>query len=245
MAGGPVERIEQLTELVNADLLITELPEKVDALTVRDPATGHIVIAVATSKVPYRQNFSLAHEVGHICAGDLERPATVNPCLDSHAERRANSFAAHVLCPLDSLPEQLEGRDPSTDAALSHLVQRYKVSPTVIATQLRRADLIRKEESTALANRWSAPQLASRFGWRELYDLDVARASTSRPAPRLVADATQAYLDGLVSAEVVALARGISPQQVHDELDRFMDHESTSATNQDPFTALNDFFGSE
>ena len=74
LAKGPVERIEQLTELVEADLMVTQLPDDVDALTVRDPATGRIVIAIATSGVPYRQNFTLAHEVGHICAGDLERP---------------------------------------------------------------------------------------------------------------------------------------------------------------------------
>mgnify|MGYP001940693984 CR=1 FL=1 len=245
LAMGPLDHIEQLTELVDADLLITPLPDKVDALTVRDPDTGHIVIGIATSKVPYRQNFSLAHEVGHIVAGDLEQPSVVNPCLNHDAETRANSFAAHILCPLPSLPSQLEGRDPDTDEAVSHLVQRYKVSPRVVVTQLKRAGLISTEKASALGRRWSTPRLASRFGWKELYDLEVQRASTPRPAPRLVADATQAYLDGLVSAEAVALARGISPQQVRTELDGFIETPPMIAPPEDPLAALNDFFGGD
>lgn len=218
LAPGPVERIEQLTELVDADLLVTELPEGVEALTVQDPTTRNLIIGIATSDVPFRQNFSLAHEIGHICAGDLDVMSRRNLCHDIDGEKRADSFAAHVLCPLDSLEAQLEGRDPNSLEALSHLVQKYKVSPTVALNQLRRAKLITPEHTSELRT-WTAPKLASRFGWRDEYDLEVARSSMARPAPRLVADATQAFLEGRVSAEAVALARGVSIDRVHDELD--------------------------
>lgn len=242
LALGPIERIEHLTELVDADMLITELPDKVDALSVQDPTSGNIVIGIATSEVPFRQNFSLAHEVGHIYAGDLSNAPDLNPCLNYDKERRADSFAAHILCPLESLHDQLEGRDPSTDEALSHIVQRYKVSPRVALSQLRRAGLIAPERASELGSRWSAPSLASRFGWRDEYDLEVARASTPRPAPRLVADVTQAYLDGEVAAEAVALARGISPERVHEELDGLIHSNATEKFDSDPFSHLDRFF---
>ena len=245
LALGPIERIEHLTELVDADLLITQLPDKVDALTVQDPITRNIVIGVATSSVPFRQNFSLAHEVGHIYAGDLTAATDLNPCLQHDAEVRADSFAAHILCPLDSLEEQLEGRDPSTEEALSHIVQRYKISPRVALSQLRRAGLIASDRASKLGRTWSAPSLASRFAWRNEYDLEVVQASTPRPAPRLVADATQAYLDGEVAAEAVALARGIPPQQVHDELDSLFSTDDSEESDPDPFSHLDSFFGED
>lgn len=245
LALGPIERIEHLTELVDADLLITDLPDKVDALTVQDPASRNIVIGVATSGIPFRQNFSLAHEVGHIYAGDLTNAANLNPCLNYDAEKRADSFAAHVLCPLESLEEQLEGHDPSTAEALSHIVQRYKISPRVALNQLRRAGLITPSRATELGRTWSAPSLASRFGWRDEYDVEVARASTPRPAPRIVADATQAYLSGEVSAEAVALARGISPQQVREELDGLFVSDDPEVGESDPFSSLDSFFGED
>lgn len=245
LAPGPIDNIEQLTELVDADLLVTELPKNVSALTVRDPATGNIVIGVTTTDAPFRQNFSLAHEVGHIFAGDLERQSVTNPCLDGRGEDRADSFAAHVLCPLDSLEAQLEGRDPTTEEALSHIVQRFKVSPTVATNQLRRAGLIDSKRASALGKAWTAPSLASRFGWRDAYDLEVVRASTPRPAPRIVADVTQAYLDGRVSAEAVALARGIPIEQVRKELDEFLPSAPEKEVAVDPFAELDDFFSGE
>ncbi len=246
LAPGPVERIEQLTELVAADLLITDLPKGVSALTVCDPSSGNIVIGVTTSDAPYRQNFSLAHEVGHVYAGDLDSTTAVDPCLNADGEKRADSFAAHVLCPPESLSDQLEGRDPTTEEALSHIVQRFKVSPRAALNQLRRAKLISPDRARELGSaRWTAPALASRFGWRDAYDAEVARASFPRPAPRIVADATQAYLDGTVSAEAVALARGISLEQVHRELDGFIPSPPSTEAKRDPFAALDDFFGED
>lgn len=244
LASGPVERIEQLTELVVADLLVTELPEGVEALTVQDPTTRNLIIGISTSDVPFRQNFSLAHEIGHVCAGDLDIMSRRNLCHDIDGEKRADSFAAHVLCPLDSLEAQLEGRDPNSLEALSHLVQKYKVSPIVAVNQLRRAKLIAPERTSEL-RKWTAPKLASRFGWRDEYDLEVARSSMARPAPRLAADATQAFLEGRVSAEAVALARGVSTNRVHDELDDLIQPTANEKANADPVAALEDFFGGD
>ena len=239
---GPVTRIENLTELVDADVLIVDLPDGVDALTVRDPATGNVVIGVATSTVPYRQNFTLAHEVGHIFAGDLARESHTNFCLPKGPnEQRADSFAAHVLCPVEGLQSHGFDHPPATPEALSDIVREYKVSPRVAATQMRRAGLITSAECSTLAQ-WSAPKLASRFGWRDSYDDDVHKASQPHPAPRLAADATQAYLEGKVSAGAVALARGISINQVRDELDSLLPVEQVDH-EVDPFEALNDFFG--
>ena len=65
-------------------------------LSMRDPATGRTVIAVATTTNPLRQRTSIAHELGHVLAGDLDRPADGAPGERTPAEKQADTFARHL-----------------------------------------------------------------------------------------------------------------------------------------------------
>lgn len=236
----PIDRIESFTEHVNADLLIRPLPTDVEAISVKDPQTGNIVIGVGTSASPYRQRFTVAHEVGHILADDIDRSSEVPQCEpNSPSETRANSFARNVLCPLDGVKKIAQNLSPAAPETLSKIIQHFRVSPSVAAIQLKEAGLISEEVCDELSKEWSAPKLASLYGWREQYNADALVSDQPRPSPRLVADATKGYRKGVVSSSAVALARGISSEQVKQEL---ATAPAEPQPTDSPFTELDAFF---
>ena len=60
------------------------------------------VIIVRRSDPPQRQRFTVAHELGHILAGDVGRFKLVNrepSPVDNPIEKRANVFASRILAP--------------------------------------------------------------------------------------------------------------------------------------------------
>ena len=68
--------VKDMFELVHAtvgiDVLSMEASDAEHGLSMRDTATGRVVIAVATTPNPMRPRSSVAHELGHVVAGDLE-----------------------------------------------------------------------------------------------------------------------------------------------------------------------------
>ena len=95
----PIDDINGLMKLVDADFIVLELLSGLDALTLRDPTSGALTVGIGTSSNPYRQRFTVAHEIGHIMAGDITKDGAALLCDPTHpSETRANTFARCVLC---------------------------------------------------------------------------------------------------------------------------------------------------
>lgn len=209
--GVPVIDLVARAELgFRADVMFIEMPTIVDAVTCRDARTGVTLIAIATSMNPERQRFSLAHEIGHLAAGDLHTDAR-----DSSTESRAHAFARHLLLPREALHEFINARSIQTIdlRALSDIVEHFRVSGHVAAIQLHREGLI-DEATYAEWRDVEASDLAVRFGWAEVHDARIVEASTSIPPQRILANATEAYIGRMMSLETVAAVEGISAAQL-------------------------------
>lgn len=88
---GPIDDINSLMTLVEADFIILELPQNLDALTLRDPASGALTAGVGTSSNPFRQRLTVAHEIGHIVAGDVTEDGAALLCDTTHPPKRART----------------------------------------------------------------------------------------------------------------------------------------------------------
>lgn len=208
----PIENINALMKLVNADFIILELPQDLDALTLRDPSSGAVTVGIGTSSNPYRQRLTVAHEIGHIIAGDVTEDGASLLCDTTlPSETRANTFARCVLCPVEALHNLPQ--DSTPEELLSFAVQRFQVSPAVAAIQLCQAGRISKETKEELKS-YSTKRLASQFGWKADYDYAAKISALPRSSDRLVADAYKAYNQGLIALPSVAFAEQVSIAEV-------------------------------
>ena len=241
---GPVDDINDLMKLVDADFIVLDLAEDLDALTLRDPDSGALTVGIGTSNYPYRQRLTIAHEIGHIMAGDITEDGASLQCDKTlPSETRANTFARCVLCPEEALQEL----PPYADAEelLSTVVQRFQVSPHVAAIQLHQAGLISKETKEDLRSH-TAKKLASRFGWKATYDHACKIAQLARASERLVADAYKAYAQGLIALPTVAFAEQVTPEEVADSMYAAPGSVGKNLTGQRDIEAdLEDFFANE
>lgn len=130
--------VKAIARRLGVGLFFSPLPEALSAFLLR--AEGRAVIGVNSNQHPVRQRFSAAHELGHHVLGhaddsvfDYAVPATADgepPGYDPHHEREANTFAAELLMPEESLVEE------AADNSLARLAKRYGVSQEAMSFRL-------------------------------------------------------------------------------------------------------------
>jgi len=216
-----------LFELVHAilgcDALAIDAEEAEHGLSMLDPVTGRVVIAVATTRHPMRQRSSLAHEIGHVVAGDLQDGSAAVPGSRSPAEVQADAFARHLLLPLRALHDRFGL--PSRDAAalgvgepeLAVVVQEFEVSPSLAAIQLKEAGLIR-QPACAEWQTLSTSTLAARYGWLSQYQAMSVAAAQPRAPQALMRRAVEGYHSGVVGLRELARWYGLNPEQLLEEI---------------------------
>ncbi|MFC5369400.1 ImmA/IrrE family metallo-endopeptidase [Arcanobacterium bovis] len=245
---GPLLNVFDAVKFISVDIIVLPLGDNTDALTISDPQSGLMTIGINTTNNAYRQRFSIAHEIGHIVAGDLSPSTEIFECQSqSPEETRAHSFARHLLCPITALHSHFDSTTKVTIEDLSHVVRTFKVTPHVAAIQLKDAGIINQIQSDEFY-KISTRTLASRFGWREEFDIDCEISQKFFPSPQLVLDATNAYRHGLVSIGAVATARGKDVDEIQKEIAEAMEIDSSTPQKHaprdtHPFDELNDFFG--
>ena len=104
-------------DVFGADVAVVALDAGFDGLAASSDDAKLIVLG--TSQVPARQRFTLAHELGHLLAGDdqgvhLDRDVYDKAQAKDPSEMRANSFASAFLMPEDVLREAV-GPDGLTE----------------------------------------------------------------------------------------------------------------------------------
>lgn len=218
LGDGPIiDLFEFAHAAAGVDVLSMDAAEEEHGLSMVDPGTGTVAIAVATTSNPMRQRTSIAHELGHVLAGDLEREVVLTPGERSPQEIRADAFARHLLLPLTAVRRRLGAREAVSAADLSELVQEFEVSPKVAAIQLKEAGQI--DEGTYA--RWggqSTSQLATRFGWLGHYKSLVEASSRPRAPQRLVTRAVEGYQAGVLSIAELALWYGQDARELQEQL---------------------------
>jgi len=206
----PVRDLRGIVEdFPGVDLAVLKMPSWIDGMTVKDPDTGVALLAVSTSDVPERQRFTIAHELGHLVLEELSQG--VPDHTRSPMEMRMDGFARHFLIPEEGLVQALRSRGRTRLRLevedLSEVVREFGVSPMTACIQLLSIRWITSETKNAWAS-WTAPRLATRFGWANEREADVLAARTEQPFRRIVANATEAYLSGRLPLAAVARARG-------------------------------------
>jgi Zn-dependent peptidase ImmA (M78 family) len=201
------------------DVISMNVPDTEHGLSMCDPATGRVVVAVATTPHPMRQRSSIAHELGHIVAGDLEQDTRLVPGERSPEEIRADAFARHLLLPLDGVRHRIPTDAPGGVAlsVLSDLVQEFEVSPHIAAIQLRTLGLIDAGTRTAWSAK-SAANLATTFGWGSQYRSLAADSSAPRAPQSLMARAVDGYQRGVLGITELAAWYGQDATELEKEL---------------------------
>ncbi|KGN32971.1 hypothetical protein N802_16480 [Knoellia sinensis KCTC 19936] len=210
-----VALIEQTTDV---DVAILQAGPDEHGMTMRDPLRAVTMIAVARTRNPMRQRSTLAHELAHVLFDDCSPPKPSGWSDRGPEEQRADSFARHLLVPIDGIRGVLTSREDLSEADLAGLVQRFQASPAIIAIQLNLAgyiDASRKQRWMAL----TAPALATRYGWADQYHALQSESDMHRAPQRLLARATTGYIESVVSLEAIARLRATTPEQVQADFD--------------------------
>lgn len=219
---------EVVYETTGIDVLSVDAGEAEHGLAMRDPASATIVIAVATTSNPMRQRSSVAHELGHVLAGDLEADVRFKPGSRSQYEVRADAFARHLLLPVSSLQVDVKATRPNI-AVLSDLVQEFGVSPALASIQLREVGLV----DSARAREWASVttrSLAASNGWLDQYTVLVAASTHPRAPQGLMRRAASAYQAGLLGLAELATWYG----RPEDDLREMLGDPNPGADSRPP-----------
>ena len=203
-----------------ADVAIKDLGSGFDGLSViTDDAR---LILVSQSTIPWRQRFTIAHELGHLLAGDdqgLHFDADIfdreHGRLDS--ERGANAFATSFLMP-EVLLREAAGSRGFTPDSFAGLAARLKVSPTALAFRLQRLRLI-DAYAAASFGEYTAHHVARLSGSVAELASGIATAQSERPPGLLIRDALTAYSAGDTTIVPYAELLGLDAEELRLSLE--------------------------
>jgi Zn-dependent peptidase ImmA (M78 family) len=209
-----------IEQVFGADVAAVDLGTDFDGLAVSSPAAK--VIVLATSHVPARQRFTLAHELGHLLAGDdqdvhLDRDVYDKTQSKDPSEQRANTFAAAFLMPAETLTRAV-GTTGLTEAAFATLACELAVSPSALAIRLLKLRLI-DSGSCDRYTRISAAKAANLAGRGEELARRTAAAATPRAPGLLVRDTYTAYEEGKATLRPYAALIGVETDALRDALE--------------------------
>jgi Zn-dependent peptidase ImmA (M78 family) len=218
LGDGPIKDMFELAHVAGVDVLSMDASEAEHGLSMSDPATGRVVIAVATTDHPMRLRSSIAHELGHVLGGDLGKDAALVPGERSPTEIRADAFARHLLVPLAGVRRRVT--KPKAEVALSDLsdlVQEFEVSPQLAAIQLRTLRFI-SPQTCAEWGTLSATNLATIFGWLSQYRSLAADSALPRAPQGLMARAVDGYRQGVLGLAELAIWYTLDPAELEQQV---------------------------
>lgn len=217
----------EVTDLVAAietafgiDVAITALGVGFDGLATSSDTVKLIVLATTT--VPARQRFTLAHELGHLLAGDdqgvhLDEDVFDRAQMRNPSEMRANAFAAALLMPTARLRTAV-GDHGIDEVGFATLACDLVVSPTALAIRLKELRLI----DGGTCERWrsmNARRAATIAGRGAEFAEQVAAANRSRPPGLLTRDTYAAYDAGDTTLRPYAALLGVDVDQLRPTLE--------------------------
>lgn len=202
------------------DVAVVALDQDFDGLAVSYPDVKLIILAAST--IPARQRFTLAHELGHLLAGDdqgvhLDEDVFGKAQKRDGSELRANSFAAAFLMPEEILRERLIPAKFSEES-FAGLAFDLMVTPSALAFRLLDLHLI----DAGLCDRFkrlTAAKAANLVGRGVAFGERVVAASTPRAPGLLVRDTYAAYDSGAATLRPYANLLDIDVEQLRESLE--------------------------
>jgi Zn-dependent peptidase ImmA (M78 family)/transcriptional regulator with XRE-family HTH domain len=212
---GASNLIALVEEVFGVDVAIIELGAGFDGLAA---SSEHVkLILLAASHVPARQRFTLAHELGHLLAGDdqdihLDRDIFDKAQTKDSSEMRANAFASALLMPEANLRDAVSSTGLS-DRAFAGLACDLMVTPSALAYRLLHLRWI----DAGTCDRYKAitsARAASIAGRGEEFAHRITEASTPRPPGLLVRDTYAAYESGAATLRPYANLLGVDVDEL-------------------------------
>ena len=220
--------VSRINERLSVDVLVIDL--KGDAYTMK--VAGRYVIVTKRTPVWFRQNFSLAHELGHIAFDTFHSPVA----SDASTEGKANAFAAELLMPESQL-RTLEWATMSM-TEFAQYVWDFGVSTKALVNRLSTLRLplskniedARNQNTFSLLRRYWAPEAT------HMDQTDPITVRRERSAQRSIPS-------GLTSRLETAVLAGKAPKQSLaflldvsvDDLDLGADDSDDSGDSDDVF----------
>jgi len=203
-----------------ADVAVVLLDEGFDGLSAASDEAKLIV--AGTSAVPARQRFTLAHELGHLLAGDdqgvhLDKDIYDRAQAKDPSEMRANAFASTFLMP-EGLLREAAGTSGLTEDGFAGLACDLKVTPSALAIRLQQLRLIDAGTCDRF-RKLTAARAAAVSGRSAEFARRVADASSPRPPGLLVRDAYAAYEAGATTLRPYASLLGVDADELRAALE--------------------------
>jgi Zn-dependent peptidase ImmA (M78 family)/transcriptional regulator with XRE-family HTH domain len=209
-----------IESVFGVDVALADLGADFDGLAVSSDEVK--LILVATSQVPARQRFTLAHELGHLLAGDDQELHVDEDVYDSTrkkdaSEMRANAFAAAFLMP-ERLLRSAVGSSGLTEHGFAALSCELGVSPSSLAYRLQSLRLI--DAGTCERFRSISGAKAARLaGQGDNFARNVSTSGLPRIAGLLVRDTYAAYESGAATLRPYAALIGADVDTLRDALE--------------------------
>jgi transcriptional regulator with XRE-family HTH domain len=195
---------ELLENELGIDVALEPLPRGLDGLSV---ATGGLRLAlVSTYGAAPRRRWTLAHELGHLVAGDSQQVHLDENLFSSRSpdETRANAFAAAFLMPESSLRSDIRKQKLTPELVIG-LLGKYGVSLDALAFRLHNLQLVNANGRDRIRAMW--PQLSAQR-------TAAAQERQGRRFPvRLLRRALDAYVRGELGVRPLSALLEIEPDE--------------------------------
>ena len=211
-------------DLAAIPVTVAELPDQIAGMYVRRREQPFIF--VNGTHIPVRQRFTLAHELGHHVLNHRQRVDLTQDLFGAPRdpdEVAANYFAGAFLAPRTAVRNWAD-RHPDDPRDLELVVRAgafFGVSASVTRIRLERAGVLRKSESTRIAEQIRSQSHHGMLGYLGLSQLhdELARLHARSEFPRLPSSMTtaarRAHEAGLIDddefAEVLQGRTELSP----------------------------------
>ncbi|MFJ9897360.1 helix-turn-helix domain-containing protein [Streptomyces sp. NPDC091280] len=211
--------LQALERTFGVDVAKIPLPDGVDGAAWQ--ADGFRLIMIARTKVPTRQRFTLAHELGHILARDAQDLLTETQLSPGRqkdmTEVRANVFAANLLMPRGEIESVVREKDV-TDEQLASLVVRFQVSPSALAARLTQLGIIPPETGARLRG-LTAQDCHWLTGQSDLFESRTTWSQANRLPFRPAQLLYEAYLAGDTTLRPLAAYTGVDADRIREALE--------------------------
>lgn len=211
------ELIQVVERELSIQVVIEDLPSQCDGLSYVE---GNFrLIVLGTSDAPFRQRFTLGHEIGHILFGDCDNGILEEQIHFDGADKietQANAFASALFAPREAIESFLDGAD--VRERFDEMTMHFQLSPSALAIALRNSALISQEDVAALASRQSresamATGQAARYGELSMF------SGQPRPAWGIAHQLLRAYGAGDITLRPVADVLGWSLEKTENFFD--------------------------
>ncbi len=168
----PIYDIVELAELMGFTVINMNYQEdKIDAFSSMNTINGnsYFIITTGDSGSFYRQQFSIAHEIGHWVLHQNINPQELDKDEYKVIEEEANRFASILLLPKESFGIELKSKIVDEIDTYYNLKRKWHVSMAAMIKRARDLDIISAEQEVKLYKQMHYRK------WRnpEPFDLDI------------------------------------------------------------------------